>query len=330
MRMFAQDKSFYRTLRVDETTCPVAVERRRILEGVDLMRKRFTAAEATKAFGVSLSTYYDWKKLPLNGGVKALVPRSSRPLTHPGKRWTHADALRVFAIRERMRWRGKARLHLEHNARHPDRPLSAATVGRIVRWGLAIGRIKPCAFWCEGRVQAKRRRSFAGGHAERWRAADKHVGIQVDHMTLSIDGRVFKEFRAVCPETRRQHAQAFSRATSGVGKAFLAEALKRLGEKAVQVDGGSEFMGAFEAECARRNLPLKVLPPRRPQLNGIVERANRTARAECWRFYGGELNCAAMNEALSRYLDYCNNRRPHRSLGMKTPAEFARMTEVAA
>ena len=55
MRMFAQDKPFCRTLRVDETTCPVALERLRIVKGVDRMRERFTAT----AFGASLSTYYD-------------------------------------------------------------------------------------------------------------------------------------------------------------------------------------------------------------------------------------------------------------------------------
>ena len=100
-------------------------------------------------------------------------------------------------------------------------------------------------------------------------------------MTLSIDGKVFKEFgfaepfgvRAVCPKTRCQCAQVFSRATSGVASAFLAEALKLLGEERIQVDGGSEFMCEFEAECAKRSLL-----PRRPQLNGIVERTNRTAR----------------------------------------------------
>ena len=38
-----------------------------------------------------------------------LAPRSSCPRTHPGKHWTLADALRVFAIRGEMRWCGKDR-----------------------------------------------------------------------------------------------------------------------------------------------------------------------------------------------------------------------------
>ena len=37
-----------------------------------------------------------------------------------------------------------------------------------------------------------------------------------------------------------------------------------------------------------------------------------------------------MNKALDRYLDYYNDQRRHRSLGMRTPAEFATMAAMAA
>ena len=148
------------------------------------------------------------------------------------RRWTHADAQRVFAIREEMRRCGKARLHWEHNLRHPDRPLSLAAVGRIVRWGLesrrinpeGIGEANPCSFWCEGRARAKRKRDFSDGHAE-----------------------------------------AFSRATAGTAKAFLAEAPKRLGEQPIQVDGGSEFRANFKVSdppsppLERRTDPMQAI-----------------------------------------------------------------------
>lgn len=35
---------------------------------------------------------------------------------------------------------------------------------------------------------------------------------------------------------------------------------------------------------------------------------------ECRSQYRDALACAAMNKALDSYLDYCNNRRRHRSL----------------
>ena len=65
-------------------------------------------------------------------------------------------------------------------------------------------------------------------------------------------------------------------------------------------------MGDFEDECAQRKLPLKVLPPRCPQLNDIVYRTNRTACIECWILHDGELNCQALTAALNNYLDYYN------------------------
>ena len=66
-----------------------------------------------------------------------------------------------------------------------------------------------------------------------------------------------------------------------------------------------------------------MLPPRSPELNGMVERANRSERIECWSQHRGEVTCAALNESQSAWLDYYNNWRPHRALGMKTPAEAA-------
>ena len=90
MRTFAQDRAFYREIRIDGTERPEALRRLELLEQVALPR----------------STCYDWRRRHRRDSLKGLVPRSGRPLTHPGRRWTRADARRVFAIREEMRWRG--------------------------------------------------------------------------------------------------------------------------------------------------------------------------------------------------------------------------------
>jgi putative transposase len=54
---------------------------------------------------------------------------------------------------------------------------------------------------------------------------------------------------------------------------------------ALQVDGGSEFMADFETACQNRQLPLFVLPPKSPKLNGAVERANGSWRYEFHAVY---------------------------------------------
>ena len=59
-------------------------------------------------------------------------------------------------------------------------------------------------------------------------------------------------------------------------------------------------------------------------------RCEGRAKARRWRFHDGELNCATMNKALQAYLDYYYNRRPHRSLDMRTPNQQAAFLGMAA
>ena len=71
------------------------------------------------------------------------------------------------------------------------------------------------------------------------------------------------------------------------------EARMPFGLRAISVDGGSEFMAEFESACAERGIPLFVLPPRCPKLNGSVERANRTHAEEFYEVTGAEPELAA-------------------------------------
>ncbi len=95
----------------------------------------------------------------------------------------------------------------------------------------------------------------------------------------------------------------------------------------VQVDGGSEFMAEFEDACAQLNIPLIVLPPKKPEYNGGVERGNRIFREE---FYSREDlledSVRGMQAALSKALMKYNTYRPHRNLKGLTPMEYINNT----
>ncbi len=80
---------------------------------------------------------------------------------------------------------------------------------------------------------------------------------------------------------------------------------------ALQVDGGSEFAAGFERACQQREVPLFVLPPRSPQLNGAVERAHRTHNAE--EFYPvvpESWSVSALNRQLQEWERTSNCVRP--------------------
>ena len=166
-------------------------------------------------------------------------------------------------------------------------------------------------------------------HAQPWQYGTKITQpgqlIQIDHMTVTKNQLHFKHFQAWDPYTKTLVAEVCSSATAVAAKKFLLRVIKALPFKiiSIQVDGGSEFMDEFESACAEHNIPLFVLPPKRPQYNGGVERANRIMREE---FYDDHRVLAdsiqAMRLDLNKVVVKYNSYRPHHSLGGLTPLEY--------
>ncbi len=78
-----------------------------------------------------------------------------------------------------------------------------------------------------------------------------------------------------------------------------------------------------ENEARRqRGLKLFVLPPRSPQLNGAVERAQRTHTEEFYAIASSSFQIAQLNRELRAWERTYNTIRPHQALGYRTPQEF--------
>ena len=73
--------------------------------------------------------------------------------------------------------------------------------------------------------------------------------------------------------------------------------------------------GLFE----RLGIRHLVIPPRRPQINGKVERFNRTLLEE-WAYVRLYRSNGRRLDALATWLDFYNRERPHTALGGKAPA----------
>jgi putative transposase len=59
-------------------------------------------------------------------------------------------------------------------------------------------------------------------------------------------------------------------------------------------------------------------PVRAPRANAIAERVVRSIRTECLD-HAIVINEQHLHALLAEYLDYYNNDRPHRSLGLQSP-----------
>ena len=107
--------------------------------------------------------------------------------------------------------------------------------------------------------------------------------MQLDTVELRLEpGSILKQFTARDVVSRYDVLHLAGSATARTAPGALDAIMARMPfeVRAIQVDGGSEFMAEFEEGCRERGVRLFVLPPRSPKLNGCVERANRTHTEE--------------------------------------------------
>ena len=300
-----------------------------INERVELVRRwrramamGLSSQEAAVAVGVSRATLYRWRRTP--------EPRSKRPRRVRPRQWTSAQIRAVAAFRRQYPAWGRRRIG--HLLRHPARrdscamDISDATVGRILAHLVACGRARPVVCFT---ATARKRRRRQARPVRRLRGAlkAKRPGDAVQIDTLSIwfpNNHTVKQFTAVDRCSRWGHGMAASRATAASAKRFLDRLIEQapFEVRAIQVDGGSEFMADFEQACAERGIQLCVLPPRSPQLNGRVERLQATFRHEFYGSYTLPHRIEPLNRCLDDFNHLYNRLRPHQALGGLTPWQY--------
>ncbi len=319
-------RKFYRLDAIRDELSPQAAERFDTLALFDQLRlEGATEATALKAAGCSRATLYRWKRRLREQGVRALADRCRRPRRVRQRQWTAAELELVRQARLRFPLWGRAKIRAVLARERGFAPSESAT-GRMIARLVRTGRAEPVAFHY-GRTKPKRRRKF-DRHARRWRygTRGRKPGqmVQIDHLSVAIEaGFAVKESEAVCPVSKLCYMRAYSRATATCATRFLDHLIRQapFNLESVQVDGGSEFMAEFETACRQRGIELFVLPPRSPNCNGCVERANAVSRYEFHQFCDGELSVGALNVELAEFERFYNDYRPHQALGQAAPMQ---------
>lgn len=81
-------------------------------------------------------------------------------------------------------------------------------------------------------------------------------------------------------------------------------------------------MKDFESLCERLNIPLYVLPPKRPEFNCNVERGNGTFKYEFYAQYDSIRSLDLVQKDLQKFVHFYNTERPHHCINLLTPYEF--------
>lgn len=309
-----------------------AEERRKILGNWELLKKKgLSDKEIADITGISRAKYYRRKKALKIYGLFGLIDKSKRPKKTRQSEVPQGVIDMVLAIRLENPTYGKQKVWQILKRDHQI-DQSESTVGRILRRLMDEGKIKKYT----ALTKIRKRRKF-NSHAQRWQYGMKAEGlgelIQIDHMSVHKDGMTIKHFQAWDPTSKVIVADVYTSATSAAASKFLDKVLIEMpfAAKSIQVDGGSEFMKEFELRCKRLGIPLFVLPPKRPQWNGGVERGNRTFREDLYasdNFIPGGVGEVRRQVATAQHK--YNSYRPHQRLGGLTPYEYVNQLKEAS
>ncbi len=280
----------------------------------------WTVATASEALGISRATGHKWVRRYRLEGPAGLADRSSRPHRSP-RATPAAQVQRILAARQTWRW-------------GPDRlgPLlghPASTVGAVLRrsgtprladidrpTGLPVRRYEVCHPGALVHQDHKKlgRIPDGGGHRTLGRSTEtrRKPKLGYDHFEVVIDDRTRRSVVVPVPdETATSAAGALEHALA----VFAADGI--VVERVMTDNGLAYRSNAYRTALGERR--HSRTRPYRPQTNGKAERFIGTLLRE-WayaRAYGSNTERLA---ALPVFVDFYNQRRPHRSLGGLSPS----------
>ncbi len=297
------------------------------LRWMDHYARNGNARLTCRYFGISTRTFYRWKNRFDPYDLTTLEEESRRPQRTRRPQTSAPIIERILELRNRYpRW-GKKKLAVL--LKREGLGVSASTVGRVMNRLKARGLLVEPFNVTQAKLVRKRRRKprYAVRKPKDYRIEGPGDLVQVDTLQIKlVPNEVRYQFSARDVVTRFDALRAYKNQTSIKAAHFLHYLRKKFPYpiKAIQIDGGSEFKDQFEEACRSKKIPLFVLPPRSPKLNGHVERANRTHREEFYEVNDVDLDLEEHNKQLEKWVHEYNYIRPHQSLDYLTPYQYYR------
>jgi transposase InsO family protein len=284
-------------------------------------------ARAAEAMAVSRATAHKWVRRFEEEGPRGLLDRSSAPRRCP-QALAPRDVNRILRARRRTK-QGPHRLgwalghprstvyavlrrHGLHRLAWMDRPTGRvirryerARPGELVHVDVKkVGRIPPGGGW---RIHGRGPRT----------AEDRRRRLGYDYLHTAVDDHSRVAYVEVHPDERGPTAGAFLRRAT----AFFAS--QGVAVEAVMTDNHMSYTLSNDVRAALTEAGVRhlLIPARRPQVNGKVERFNRTLLEE-WAYVRLYRSNGARLQALSRWVEFYNSSRPHTALGGRPPASL--------
>jgi transposase InsO family protein len=294
---------------------------------MDYYAKCQNARLTCRYFGITAQTFYRWKRRFDPYDLTTLEEISRRPHHVRHARTPEKTVERIRQLREQYpRW-GKEKLAVL--LRREGISICGATVGRVMARLRARGLLVEPENVRQAKLARRRRRKprYAVRKPRSYQVKGPGDLVEVDTLRIFLCPKEIRfQFSARDVLIRFDGIRAYKHQTSTAAADFLHYLRKKFPYpiKAIQIDGGSEFKDQFEEACRKKKIILFVNPPYSPELNGHVERSNRTHREEFYEVEDVDLNLEGHNRQLEEWANTYNYIRPHQSLDYLTPYEYYR------
>ena len=290
---------------------------------IDRVRRQgWTQAAAAAAAGISVRTVAKWIQRARQGDTQ-LEDASSRPHRQPRR----LDVARTTAILAQRQRRATA-WEISQQVGVPR-----STVTRILqRAGLnRVSRLDPAPVvqryeWPHAgdllHLDIKPLARIVGvGHRIHGDQSKKRRGVGYEYAHVAIDDATRVAYVEVRRSQRRRACAAFLR------NALVWFRRRGITARRVLTDNGAGYKSRrFAGVCRTWQLRHRFTRPYTPRTNGKAERFIQTLLRE-WAYRRAFITSARRTKALVPYLRFYNYRRPHASLGRRSP--WARFQEAA-
>jgi transposase InsO family protein len=305
----------------------VAQERLRI---INFYSKRGELA-TKEAFKVDRKLVYVWKKRlkASRGKLSSLIPFPTAPKTVRQMRVHPLVVEHIRKLREEHFRLGKEKIKPlldEYCLRNNLPTIAEPTIGKVIKrhhlYFQKQGRIyhHPSGKWALNQAKKTKRLRVKHppkhqdlGHIQSDTVEQITEGIK-EYFYSAIDARLkfslTLNYKSLNSKNNQDFYQKFKSVYPGVINDW-------------QSDNGLENLGEFEKQLKKDKILHYFTYPRCPKINGVVERYQRTFQEE---FLYPNLHLIhdkiTFNKELAEYLIFYNTKRPHKSLGNKSPMDY--------
>jgi transposase InsO family protein len=275
--------------------------------------KTGNVSKACRYFGISRQTFYKWKRSYAARGDEGLINGKPCP-SNPKLRVPSHIEEKIIHLRKYYHL-GQLRIswYLE---RYHGIKVSPTGIYYVLKRN-ALNRLPKNTR--NRALVTKRYEKQVPGH---------HIQVDVKFLIFKgSNGRKIKRYQytAIDDATRIRALKVYDRHTQANAVRFIDHVIDKFPFRihTIRTDNGHEFQAKFHWHVEDLGIRHVYIKPRKPNLNGKVERSHLTDQQEFYQLltYKGDVD---LEEKLKVWENFYNLSRPHSSLKGKTPYEVMR------